>query len=88
MRDYIANFHNTEEYKSFSTYWRNFAYAEVMEGAEELYPNQDLSQHRLEFVDEVPQTLAGEAVGDEVAKAEEANADAQAAEAPPSPSQA
>ncbi|XP_022899419.1 uncharacterized protein LOC111412733 [Olea europaea var. sylvestris] len=89
VKDYIANFHNTEEYQSFSTYWRNFAYAEVMERAEELYPNQDLSQLRSEFVDEVPQTPADEVVGDEVAEAEEAMSDAQAvevlaAEAPPS----
>ncbi|XP_022874284.1 uncharacterized protein LOC111393122 [Olea europaea var. sylvestris] len=82
MKAYIANFHNIEEYKSFSTYWRNFAYAEVMERAEELYPNQDLSQLRSEFMDEVPQTLADEVVGDEVAEAEEANSDAQAVEVP------
>ncbi|XP_022876812.1 uncharacterized protein LOC111395018 [Olea europaea var. sylvestris] len=93
VKDYIANFHNIEEYKSFSTYWRNFAYAEVMERAEELYPNQDLSQLRSEFVDEEPQTPADEAVGDEVAEAEEANSDAQATEVPaaeahPSSSQA
>ncbi|XP_022854660.1 uncharacterized protein LOC111375973 [Olea europaea var. sylvestris] len=72
VRDYIANFHNTEEYKSFSTYWRNFAYAEVMERAEELS----------EFVDEVPQTPADEVVEDEVVEAEEANSDAQAAKVP------
>lgn len=70
VKDYIANFHNTEEYKSFSTYWMNFAYAEVIERAEELYPNQDLSQLRSEFVDEVPQTPADEVVEDEVAEAE------------------
>ncbi|XP_022871083.1 uncharacterized protein LOC111390297 [Olea europaea var. sylvestris] len=57
VQEYVANFHNTDEYKSFSTYWRNFAYAEVMERAEELYPNLDLTQLRSEFVDEVPQTL-------------------------------
>ncbi|XP_022858483.1 uncharacterized protein LOC111379357 [Olea europaea var. sylvestris] len=28
VKAYIANFHTTEEYKSFSAYWRNFAYAE------------------------------------------------------------
>lgn len=32
VKDYIANFHNTEEYKGFSIYWRNYAYAEMMEG--------------------------------------------------------
>ncbi|XP_022883648.1 uncharacterized protein LOC111400466 [Olea europaea var. sylvestris] len=93
VNDYIANFHNTEEYKSFSTCWRNFAYAKMMERAKELYPDQDLSRLRLEFVDEVPQTPADEAVGDEVAKAEEESSNAQAAEAPaveapPSSSQA
>lgn len=93
VKDYIANFHNTAEYQSFSTYWRNFAYAEVMERAEELYPTQDLLQLRSEFVNEVPQTPAGEAVGDEAAEVGEALSDAQttevpATEAPPSPSQA
>ncbi|XP_022868502.1 uncharacterized protein LOC111388070 [Olea europaea var. sylvestris] len=60
VKEYIANFHTTEEYKSFSAYWRNFAYAEVLERAEELYPNLDLAQLRSEFVDEVPQTPAEE----------------------------
>ncbi|XP_022888758.1 uncharacterized protein LOC111404209 [Olea europaea var. sylvestris] len=82
VKDYIANFHNTEEYQSFNTYWRNFAYAEVMEQAEELYPNQDLSQLRSKFMDKVPQTPADEVVGDEVAEAEEAMSDAQVAEVP------
>ncbi|XP_022850772.1 uncharacterized protein LOC111372622 [Olea europaea var. sylvestris] len=54
VKEYITNFHTTEEYKSFSSYWRNFAYAEVLERAEELYPNLDLAQLRSEFVDEVP----------------------------------
>ncbi|XP_022873607.1 axoneme-associated protein mst101(2)-like [Olea europaea var. sylvestris] len=100
VKAYIANFHTTEEYKSFSTCWRNFAYAEVLERAEELYPNLDLAQLRSEFVDEVPQTLAEEVQGDEAADAEapnveagETTTDAQVAEppsakAPPSSSQA
>lgn len=82
VQEYVANFHNTEEYKSFSTYWRNFAYAEVMERAGELYPNLDLTQLRSEFVDEVPQTPTEEVQGDEAAEVEEINADAQAVEAP------
>ncbi|XP_022875753.1 uncharacterized protein LOC111394224 [Olea europaea var. sylvestris] len=89
VRAYIANFHTTEEYKSFSAYWRNFAYAEVLERAEELYPNLDLAQLRSEFVDEVPQTPAEEVQGDEAADAEapnaeagEATTDAQVAEPP------
>ncbi|XP_022852184.1 axoneme-associated protein mst101(2)-like [Olea europaea var. sylvestris] len=100
VKEYIANFHTTEEYKSFSSYWRNFAYAEVLERAEELYPNLDLAQLRSEFVDEVPQTPAEEVQGDEEVDAEapsveteEATNDAQVAEAPsaevpPSSSQA
>ncbi|XP_022871745.1 uncharacterized protein CG45076-like [Olea europaea var. sylvestris] len=100
VKAYIANFHTTEEYKSFSAYWRNFAYTEVLERAEELYPNLDLAQLRSEFVDEVPQTPAEEVQGDEAADAEapnaeagETNTDAQvaeppSAEAPPSSSQA
>lgn len=80
VREYIANFHNTEEHKSFNAYWRNFAYAEVMERAEELYPNLDLTQLRSEFVDEVPQTPAEEVQGNEAAEVGETNADAQAAE--------
>lgn len=88
IKDYIANFHNIEEYKGFSIYWRNYAYAEMMERAEELYPNQDLSQLRSKFVDEVPQTPANESVGDEATEVEEGSSDAQvveasAAEAPP-----
>ncbi|XP_022865629.1 caldesmon-like [Olea europaea var. sylvestris] len=83
VKEYIANFHTTEEYKSFSSYWRNFAYAEVLERAEELYPNLDLAQLRSEFVDEVPQTPAEEVRGDE-----EVDAEAPSAEAPPSSSQA
>ncbi|XP_022868626.1 uncharacterized protein LOC111388175 [Olea europaea var. sylvestris] len=100
VKEYIANFHTTEEYKSFSSYWRNFAYAEVLERAEELYPNLDLAQLRSEFVDEVPQTPAEEVQGDEEvdaeapsAEAEKTTTDAQVAkapiaEAPPSTSQA
>ncbi|XP_022891756.1 axoneme-associated protein mst101(2)-like [Olea europaea var. sylvestris] len=100
VKEYIANFHTTEEYKSFSAYWRNFAYAEVLERAEELYPNLDLAQLRSEFVDEVPQTPAEEVQGDEEvdaetpsAEAEKTTTDAQvaegpSAEAPPSSSQA
>ncbi|XP_022883483.1 axoneme-associated protein mst101(2)-like [Olea europaea var. sylvestris] len=100
VKEYIANFHTTEEYKSFSSYWRNFAYAEVLERAEELYPNLDLAQLRSEFVDEVPQTPAEEVQGDEEvdaeaprAEAEKTTTDAQVAEAPsteapPSSSQA
>ncbi|XP_022847683.1 uncharacterized protein LOC111370230 [Olea europaea var. sylvestris] len=100
VKEYIANFHTTEEYKSFSAYWRNFAYAEVMERAEELYPNLDLTQLKSEFVDEVPQTPAEEVQGDKAAdaeapsdEAEEATTDAQvaeppSAEAPPPSSQA
>ncbi|XP_022862709.1 uncharacterized protein LOC111382907 [Olea europaea var. sylvestris] len=76
VRAYIANFHTTEEYKSFSAYWRNFAYAEVLERAEELYPNLDLAQLRSEFVDEVPQTPAEEVQGDEAADAEAPDAEA------------
>ncbi|XP_022853416.1 uncharacterized protein LOC111374888 [Olea europaea var. sylvestris] len=89
VKAYIANFHTTEEYKSFSKYWRNFAYAEVLERAEELYPNLGLAQRRSEFVDEVPQTPAEEVQGDEAAdaeapsaEAEEATTDAQIAEPP------
>ncbi|XP_022894769.1 axoneme-associated protein mst101(2)-like [Olea europaea var. sylvestris] len=89
VKAYIANFHTTEEYKSFSAYWRNFAYAEVLERAEELYPNLDLAQLRSEFVDEVPQTPAEEVQGDEAAdaeapsaEAEEATTDAQVAKPP------
>ncbi|XP_022891714.1 axoneme-associated protein mst101(2)-like [Olea europaea var. sylvestris] len=64
-----------------------------VERAKELYPNQDLSQLKSEFVDEVPQTPADEVVGDEVTEVEEAHSDAQAvkvpaAEAPPPSSQA
>ncbi|XP_022865182.1 axoneme-associated protein mst101(2)-like [Olea europaea var. sylvestris] len=100
VKEYIANFHTTEEYKSFSSYWRNFAYAEVLERAEELYPNLDLAQLRSEFVDEVPQTPVEEVQGDEEvdaeapsAEAEKTTTDAQVAEAPiaeapPSSSQA
>ncbi|XP_022889378.1 actin cytoskeleton-regulatory complex protein pan1-like [Olea europaea var. sylvestris] len=100
VKEYIANFHTTEEYKSFSSYWRNFAYIEVLERAEELYPNLDLAQLRSEFVDEVPQTPAEEVQGDEEvdaeapsAEAEKTTTDAQvaeapSAEAPPSSSQA
>ncbi|XP_022841900.1 uncharacterized protein LOC111365575 [Olea europaea var. sylvestris] len=89
VKAYIANFHTTEEYKSFSAYWRNFAYAEVLERAEELYPNSDLAQLRSEFVDEVPQIPAEEVHGDQAAdaeapsaEAEEATTDAQVAEPP------
>ncbi|XP_022843376.1 uncharacterized protein LOC111366926 [Olea europaea var. sylvestris] len=82
VQEYVANFHNTEEYKSFSAYWRNFAYAEVMERAEELYPNLDLTQLRSEFVDEVPQTPAEEVQENNAAEVEETNADAQVVEAP------
>ncbi|XP_022891702.1 uncharacterized protein LOC111406522 [Olea europaea var. sylvestris] len=82
VQEYVANFHNTEEYKSFSAYWRSFAYAEVMERAEEMYPNLDLTQFRSEFMDEVPQTPAEEVQGNETAEVGETNADAQAAEAP------
>ncbi|XP_022872741.1 uncharacterized protein LOC111391724 [Olea europaea var. sylvestris] len=100
VKAYIANFHTIEEYKSFSAYWRNFAYAEVLERAEELYPNLDLAQLRSEFLDEVPQTPAEEVQGDEAADAEAPNAEAgetttdaqvaepPSAEAPPSSSQA
>ncbi|XP_022895277.1 uncharacterized protein LOC111409463 [Olea europaea var. sylvestris] len=82
VKEYITNFHTTEEYKSFSAYWRNFAYAEVMERVEELYPNLDLTQLRSEFVDEVPQTPAEEVQGDEATDAEAPTTDAQVAEAP------
>ncbi|XP_022863888.1 axoneme-associated protein mst101(2)-like [Olea europaea var. sylvestris] len=100
VKEYITNFHTTEEYKSFSAYWRNFAYAEVLERVEELYPNLDLAQLRSEFLDEVPQTPAEEVQGDEEvdaeapsAEAEKTTTDAQvaegpSAEAPPSSSQA
>ncbi|XP_022868137.1 protein WEAK CHLOROPLAST MOVEMENT UNDER BLUE LIGHT-like 1 [Olea europaea var. sylvestris] len=100
VKAYIANFHTTEEYKNFSAYWRNFAYAEVLERAEELYPNLDLAQLRSEFVDEVPQTPTEEVQGDEAADAEAPNAEAgetttdaqvvepPSAEASPSSSQA
>ncbi|XP_022857163.1 axoneme-associated protein mst101(2)-like [Olea europaea var. sylvestris] len=100
VKEYIANFHTTEEYKSFSSYWRNFAYAEVLERAEELYPNLDPAQLRSEFVDEVPQTPAEEVQGDEEVDAEAPNVEAEKtttdaqvveahiAEAPPSSSQA
>ncbi|XP_022845289.1 uncharacterized protein LOC111368283 [Olea europaea var. sylvestris] len=93
VQEYVANFHNTEEYKSFSAYWRNFAYAEVMERAEELYPNLDLTQLGSEFVDEVPHTLSEEVQGNDAAEVEETNADAQTAqalstEAPPPSTQA
>ncbi|XP_022852599.1 protein bangles and beads-like [Olea europaea var. sylvestris] len=93
VQEYVANFHNTDEYKNFSAYWRNFAYAEVMERAEELYPNLDLTQLRSEFVDEVPQTPAEDVQGNEAAEVGKPNADAQAAEtlsteAPPPSTQA
>lgn len=30
MKEYIANFHTTEEYQRFSFYWKNFTYVEVL----------------------------------------------------------
>ncbi|XP_022877114.1 uncharacterized protein LOC111395372 [Olea europaea var. sylvestris] len=77
VKAYIANFHTTEEYKSFRAYWRNFAYAKVLERAEELYPNLDLAQLRSEFVDEVPQTPAEEVQGEEEVDAEAPGAEAE-----------
>lgn len=54
----------------------------MMERAEELYLNNDLSQLRSEFMDEVLQTLAEEAVGSEATKEDEGNFEVQAVEAP------
>ncbi|XP_022890577.1 uncharacterized protein LOC111405776 [Olea europaea var. sylvestris] len=38
VQEYVGNFHNTDEYKSFSAYWRNFAYAETP--AEDVHGNE------------------------------------------------
>lgn len=35
VKEYVANFHLTKEYKCFSIYWRNYGYSEMMERAEE-----------------------------------------------------
>lgn len=35
-RDYIANFHLTNEYQYFRAYWRNFAYAKILGRVEKL----------------------------------------------------
>lgn len=57
-----------------------------MERVEELYPDNDLSQLKSEFLSEVPQTPTEAAAGDKVAEEieeEEEGSETQATEAPP-----
>lgn len=45
-----------EEYRRFDTYWRMFAYIEVVVRMGELYLKFDATKLRIEFLEEVPQT--------------------------------
>lgn len=85
VKNYIDNFHDTTEYQSFSTYWRRFGYAKVVERVEELHPDLDTSALRTEFLAEAPQTPAEEAAATEVPPtlAEEV----AATEVPPTPAE-
>lgn len=61
MRNYIANFHLTEEYHRFGMYSSRVAYQEVFERLEEVHPGLDVSELKAEFLEEeVPQTPAEE----------------------------
>lgn len=77
-KEYVTNIHLTEDYQRFGAYWNNYAYAEVLGRADELYPNYNLAEIRSEFVDEVPQTPAEEA-------ADEANREEKVEEASEAP---
>lgn len=45
-----------EEYQRFDTYWRMFAYIEMVVRMGELYLKFDATKLRIEFLEEVPQT--------------------------------
>lgn len=85
VKNYVANFHHTEEYRRFGLYWSKVAYEEVFERLGEVHPQLDVSELKAEFLEEeVPQTPAeeGEVVelGPEDVPAEEP----QPVEVPPS----
>lgn len=51
MKNYIAKFHLTEKYQYFDTYWKRFAYIEVVDKVRELYREVDTAKLRVRFLD-------------------------------------
>lgn len=50
IREYVANFYETIEYQSFTSYSRRFSYADVVERVDGLFPDLDTVVLRMEFL--------------------------------------
>lgn len=91
VKDYIADFYVTEEYRRFSLYRWSFTCVKVLDRVSELHPELKVSNLRAELLDEVPQTLVDDSMEemdsaevdqDEALKDVASNEKAHVAEAP------